>query len=108
MKELRKTLAYKFCGYSFIIIELLAIIVSCSPSSWSNFGLYVVFFCIPFIVLPFVIAPIFLISTVIAIKTKDKFMQAKTNVGADIGFVLMALLLISCFIFWFRVAVTKY
>lgn len=101
MENLRKTLAYKICGYSFIVIELLAVIIASSDSSWSNFGVWVVGFGIPFFILPFVISPIFLISIIIAVKTKDKFIQAKTNIGADIGFILMGLLLIACYVFVF-------
>ena len=99
--DFRKTRAYKFCGYSFYYLLVLFIIylsvISIYYSQYSHDldGMDGFFWFIYFILglgihwlISFII---FLITSIIAKYTKDKYINSQISKVADIGYCLMGL-----------------
>lgn len=91
MELMRKTLAYKICGYlgilliAFIIISL---IIYVNGDGWFQTA-----FAICGIVLagliPITILPMYLILTIMAYNTRQKFTNSQPQILADIGYIFM-------------------
>lgn len=99
LENLRKTRAYRFCGYSFYYLLALLLVYFIVTGIYFSFYSHDLdgmdsFFCILYVLLGlvvhgFIILLILLISSIIAIRTKDKYSESKISKVADIGYCLM-------------------
>ena len=97
INDLRKTSAYKICGYMFYLYIMGTLLYGLI---WNRPELLLLFFFMSgFVVIPFVLFPVFVILTIIGIATRKKFSEAKYNIPADIGYILTILLFITALVF---------
>lgn len=95
MKNFRKTLAYKICGYFAIIILIVTfsalLLVFCSVTMWQSLILTGVALWL-FQIIPYIVLPIFILLSIIGLLTQKRYDNKKNNIIADIGYTIMCLL----------------
>lgn len=98
MENIRKTLAYKIGGYIGLILLILillilpgAVNIVISGNGWDILAIIVIL-CAAVGYLPIVILPIFIILTTIAIKTRKNYINKKTQIVADIGYIMLCII----------------
>ena len=89
INDIRKTLAYKICGYIFYLC-LVGIIIY--GSIWVP--KFFIFFIVAsgVVIIPRVLLPILIILTIMGYYTREKFKNSSFNIIADVGNVSILLL----------------
>ena len=98
LENFRKTLAYKICGYLtlsmiFLFIATFVFIYATTNHASMFYGLeFFMMGIMIFVILPYIALPILIFLSIIGILTKNKYENGKTNLIADIGYIIMCIL----------------
>ena len=83
MKNFKKTLAYKICGYFAIIILIVTfsalLLVFCSVTMWQSLILTGVALWL-FQIIPYIVLPIFILLSIIGSLTQKRYDNKKNNI----------------------------
>ena len=92
VNDIRKTLAYKICGYIFYFYVAAAFLYGLI---WHKTGLFLLYIVMSgFVIIPFILLPILIILTIIGFITRNNYTNSSFSIFADIGYILTLLLFI--------------